>query len=98
MNIIKLSILISFFQLNTLIAQFGVPKQIMTNQAGVLDARLVDIDGDGDLDIISTSDRDELLVWYENNGDGEFIIEHVVSTFLRPRSIDTGDVDNDGDG
>ena len=36
----------------------------------------VDLDGDGDLDVLSNFD----LVWYENLGAGEFSTEHVIST------------------
>lgn len=61
-----------------------------------------DIDGDGDNDIIGVSSLfsgfNDTLVWYENNGLGNFIIKHTISTLLiRGKSVLAADIDNDGD-
>ncbi len=63
------------------------------------DVYSVDIDGDGDQDIISTSDLDDTLVWYENDGATvPGLSEHVISTDMRGAfSIDISDLDDDGD-
>ena len=56
-----------------------------------------DFDGDGDIDILATSYNEELgsiIVWYENNGDLNFI-EHLVSTD-GAGNIYAADMDADG--
>ena len=44
-------------------------KYIITNTAdSALSAFAIDIDDDGDLDMLSASRYDETIAWYENNG------------------------------
>ena len=38
-----------------------------------------DVDGDGDMDVLSASYSDDKIAWYENDGSGSFT-EHVIST------------------
>ncbi|QDT00720.1 FG-GAP-like repeat-containing protein [Adhaeretor mobilis] len=57
-----------------------------------------DLDGDGDLDVISgyvngTSGR---IAWYENNGQKSFSNTTVISTLRGPSSLKTADIDGDG--
>ena len=64
---------------------------------GVTGTYAADIDGDGDLDAVSSSYDDSRILWHENNG-GDLFVEHVVSTNgSSPRSVHTADVDGDGD-
>ena len=39
----------------------------------------IDVDSDGDIDVLSSSRNDDKIVWYENNGSESF-----------PRTITTG--------
>ena len=59
--------------------------------------RLVDIDGDGDLDIVISNDRPDPKLVYINDGKGHF---HVGSTYGRPewdtRNATVVDLDGDG--
>lgn len=64
----------------------------------------VDMDGDGDLDVLGTSDGtpplhlDGKIVWWENvNGDGTAWTEHTVHNIFSWPSIHAADVDGDGD-
>ena len=80
--------------------EFG-PANVITEFA--IDATAVDtadIDGDGDLDLISTSagDYDSDVSWYRNDGDGNFGVQTIItSDVLKPYSAVTADVDGDGD-
>lgn len=58
-----------------------------------------DLDGDGDLDLVSTSWNDDTLAWYENtNGDGSTWNAVDIDTSLQlAESPRVGDLDGDGD-
>jgi hypothetical protein len=58
-----------------------------------------DMDGDGDMDVLSASNDDHKIAWYENtDGDGTFGAQQVISTAaLRARSVYATDLDGDGD-
>lgn len=56
----------------------------------------LDIDGDGDLDIVSIVDAmDHAAYWYENDGSGNFVTRQTVYTGTY-RGLTHGDIDNDG--
>jgi len=73
----------------------------------LLSVRADDLDGDGDIDIIASSIRDEqMLMWYENDGQGNFLEEKIIPTEFvfheeydldRTHEIYTIDIDTDGD-
>lgn len=58
-----------------------------------------DIDGDGDLDMVVASFRENKIVWYENlDGLGNFGVPNVISENQSIGSkMAVGDIDNDGD-
>ena len=78
-------------------------QSIATNSAGSI--TVADVDGDDDLDIVTSSNTSigsysyDKLTWYENiDGQGTFGLEQLVSTQARGLAlIATGDVDSDGD-
>lgn len=78
---------------------FG-PEQIISNSllrpTGIA---VADLDGDGDLDAVSTSHNDNKVAWYENtDGQGTFGAEQLISTSVTQASrIQVGDIDGDGD-
>jgi Zn-dependent metalloprotease len=57
-----------------------------------------DFDGDGyiDLAVCETGSATGLVGWFKNNGDGSFSEVRTVGTFDDCRSMDTGDLNNDG--
>ena len=61
----------------------------------------VDIDGDGNLDVLATADTADDITWWENNLDGltsPVWIEHTIDgSFEGARSAYAIDLDNDGD-
>ena len=58
-----------------------------------------DIDGDGDLDVLSASSKDHKIAWYENtNGKGSFGKQQIISTTaFGAWLIFSKDLDQDGD-
>ena len=46
----------------------GRASDIATSADGAQAVHVADMDGDGDLDIISASAADDTIAWYENNG------------------------------
>ena len=57
-----------------------------------------DLDGDGDLDLVSASSGDSTVAWYTNIGEGRFCeVRHVIDNDARgARSVVVGDFDGDG--
>ncbi|WP_084426926.1 T9SS type A sorting domain-containing protein [Aequorivita capsosiphonis] len=79
------------------LGNFGPLRIITLSAYGPTDAKTADFDGDGDLDVLSTS-RDK-IAWYENlDGLGDFgTQQQVVSTQLAwPLSSYIADFDGDG--
>jgi hypothetical protein len=58
-----------------------------------------DVDGDGDLDVLSASGGDDKIAWYENrDGAGDFGPTQIITTSCsNPRSVHGADLDGDGD-
>jgi VCBS repeat-containing protein len=79
----------------------GFTKRVITNgAAGVYSVFAIDVDGDGDIDVLSASPNDDTIAWYENNGDGDnpsFTKQVITSDADIARSVFAIDVDGDGD-
>jgi len=78
---------------------FGLQQIIATDAISVECVTGVDLDGDGDYDVLSSSSSDEKIAWYENiDGNGTFGPEQNVSTEASgARSVYGVDLDGDGD-
>ena len=78
---------------------FGVEQIISTNLSGANSVYASDLDNDGDIDVLSASQFDDKIVWYENiDGLGTFGVEQTITTNTNyPESIYVADIDNDGD-
>ncbi|MBK5212416.1 MAG: T9SS type A sorting domain-containing protein [Flavobacteriaceae bacterium] len=90
---------LSWFENTDGLATFG-PQQIITST--LITPYMVfsiDLDNDGDVDVLSASGTDDKVVWFENtDGFGTFSAEKVITTLTdNPRSVYAADIDNDGD-
>ncbi len=79
-----------------------VTNIIATNVGDARQVHADDIDGDGDMDVLSASSaspNDNTIAWYENiDGEGTFGNERIISTSqVGSRSVYTADLDGDGD-
>jgi PKD repeat protein len=70
-----------------------------SNFDGARSVYTADIDGDGDIDVLGAAYDADTIIWWENtSGDGSTWTEHTVdNTFDGAISVDTADVDGDGD-
>ena len=80
---------------------FGQPsftEHVVSNSAdGAKFAYAADVDGDGDMDVLSASHYDSKIAWYENDGS-EIFTEHIITTSaIQVNSVYAADVDGDGD-
>lgn len=75
----------------------------LCNFTGAYNARPVDIDGDGDLDLFSVSgfnlwDKPESqsFIWLENSGNMQFVKHEIARNPTHLLCLETGDFNNDG--
>lgn len=78
---------------------FGTQQVITTNALEINSVFTIDMDNDGDIDILSASRDPNKIAWYENtNGLGSFGTQQIISTAVNvPKSVYACDIDNDGD-
>jgi phage terminase large subunit-like protein len=70
---------------------------ITTAADGATGVFAADVDGDGDMDILSASQIDNKIAWYENKGSQNFT-DHTITTVADfAHSVFAADVDGDGD-
>lgn len=77
---------------------FAPPQVVAYGSYYLYDVDAADLDGDGDLDILTASEGDHLFAWYAN--DGSMVCgppQEIDTEHSNPRRIATGDLDGDGD-
>ena len=79
--------------------QPGAASDIATSADGARSVFAADMDGDGDMDIISASINDDTIAWYENNGaaDPSWTAADIATSADGARSVFAADMDGDGD-
>lgn len=94
-------LLLSIFCLNSYAQITFENKVVIDNRNATNDPRSVfaaDIDGDGNVDILSASFDDSKVAWYKNDGQGNFGNQQVISTEgIGASSVFAIDIDGDGD-
>jgi plastocyanin len=77
---------------------FGPQQIISTTADGAYSVYAIDLDGDGDNDVLSASSQDDKIAWYINDGNGNFSSEQIISTNANfAISVYAIDLDGDGD-
>ncbi len=56
-----------------------------------------DVDGDGDIDVLSASAANNTIAWYENDGSENFTTHAITTSASGAYSVAIADVDGDGD-
>ncbi|NRA48920.1 MAG: VCBS repeat-containing protein, partial [Phaeodactylibacter sp.] len=84
-------------------SQVGFEDRVIVDQSGLANrvegVFTADLDGDGDLDLISASRTDDKIAWYENlDGAGTYSNQRILSTNADEAvAVHAGDIDGDGD-
>jgi hypothetical protein len=77
---------------------FERPRHLNSTAEEVSSLFSVDVDNDGDPDLVASSQEEGKISWFENLGFGEFTINKVISdTVVDVNDLVTGDFDGDGD-
>jgi len=81
------------------LGNFGEKKIITTKAERTRDILCTDIDGDDDMDLVSASQTDNKVAWYENlDGEGTFGNQIIISDWIEgASSVSDADFDQDGD-
>ena len=81
------------------VAQAPVEQVVTTNADGASSVFAADLDGDGDQDLLSASENDDTIAWYENDGvaDPDFIRREITTFALGAQSVFAADMNGDGD-
>lgn len=79
-------------------SQVQFTSHLVTNKAPSVETMYAeDIDGDGDLDVLSALYVYDEVKWYQNDGNGNFTEFLISSEIDGPRSVYAYDIDGDGD-
>jgi len=78
---------------------FGSQQVITTEAEHAQSVYVADLNGDGDLDVVSASSADDKIAWYENtDAQGTFGPQQIITTGADgARSVYAADLDADGD-
>ena len=75
---------------------FGALQEL-SNDAGIGDVVVADLDNDGDPDVLHVRDYPHQIVWYENQGGGTFSLQIELAADGRALGLFAADLDEDGD-
>ena len=67
------------------------------SESGASSVHAADLDGDGDMDVLSASAGDDKIVWYENDGNQSYTAHSITTSADGAGSVFAVDLDRDGD-
>jgi hypothetical protein len=70
---------------------------VATSYNGAIGAAAIDLDSDGDIDIVASAQADTDISWFENDGSGNFTKNTIISSGYSPTYLRLADMDGDGD-
>ncbi|MFB6272695.1 MAG: FG-GAP-like repeat-containing protein [Salinibacter sp.] len=77
---------------------FSDQKLIADDFEKAEDVYAVDLDGDGDRDILTTAEGEDVVAWHENDGSGSFSSQKVITSEIDGgERVHAEDIDGDGD-
>lgn len=92
---------LSWYENLNSVGTFGSPQTITANTESIYSVYAADIDGDGDIDVISGAFDKGKIAWYENiDGQGNFGSQQIIVPDIvnnHARAVFPMDIDNDGD-
>mgnify|MGYP003316014678 CR=1 FL=1 len=77
----------------------AIPKKvpINANADGATSVYALDLDGDGDIDVLSAGQNgSEKVTWFENNGSQSFTENTITTNYSSPYDVYAVDMDKDG--
>ena len=77
--------------------QVFTEQVITTNANGAFSVYATDVDGDGDMDVLSASRDDDKIAWYENDGNQVFTEQVITTNADDAFGVYATDIDEDGD-
>ncbi|MBF0188290.1 MAG: VCBS repeat-containing protein, partial [Magnetococcales bacterium] len=80
-----------------LTASFNTAQSIGQHASSVDRVIVIDMDGDGDKDVVSASQDNHSIYWHKNNGSQSFTTQTASTTATSVESITITDLDGDGD-
>lgn len=89
--------IIVFFQTPGLTPPAFTSLVLSTTALGAFSLHAVDLDRDGDVDLLSAHRDDDRIVWWRSNGAGAFAEVVISATVNGARSVAAADMDRDGD-
>jgi hypothetical protein len=76
---------------------FGPTNTVALGLRALSEVALEDLDGDGDQDLVAAAELSNVILWFENLGNGSFGAQQVISTESSPFRFVLADVDGDLD-
>ncbi|MEM6673895.1 MAG: VCBS repeat-containing protein [Planctomycetota bacterium] len=77
---------------------FAPPALLTTGVPDVTSARAIDVDTDGDLDVVACSQSENEIVWFENEGGTTIVKRRLLTGAIHePLGLVGADLDGDGD-
>lgn len=70
-------------------------ENLISLEYGISDVFTIDVDDDGDIDVLSSSEFDNKIAWYENDGHENFTHHAVTIGIDKPGNILAADINSD---